>query len=124
MPDNEYDLIGIRTYFFGTLLGIAIGGIAFLSGVTLLILGVAGKVDLIAKGSGVEIRMLNGTPGLAVALLAVIVLWRYKPVVSRSTKDKDRSYTRQAPTNVEADQRLKGLNERIRERIGFSKHSY
>ncbi|HEV7427868.1 MAG TPA: hypothetical protein VGQ46_16045 [Thermoanaerobaculia bacterium] len=64
-------------------MGIIIGALFLVGGVVTLLLGVSGSIEWVLKGGGIESKLSNAAPGVFIALLGAIVLWRYKPVVKK-----------------------------------------
>ena len=75
---------GERTYFWGTMLGIAAGAIFCLSGFVMTVLGLAGSIDWIVEVGAFQSRLANAGPGAFFALLGMIILWRYKPRIKET----------------------------------------
>jgi hypothetical protein len=74
-----------QTYRIGLLAGQAVGMIMLLAGVVLSTLGISGNIEWVVEAAGVTSKLTNAGPGLVVAILGVVVLWRYKPHVSHET---------------------------------------
>jgi hypothetical protein len=51
-----------------------LGAILCLGGLVLLFLGAAGKIGFFLKGPGIQARLTNGTPGLVIALIGVVLI--------------------------------------------------
>jgi hypothetical protein len=51
-----------------------LGAILCLGGLVLLFLGTAGKIGFFLKGPGIQARLTNGTPGLVIALIGVVLI--------------------------------------------------
>ncbi len=51
-----------------------LGAILCLGGLVLLFLGTSGKINFFIKGPGVQARLTNGTPGLVIAIIGVILI--------------------------------------------------
>ena len=51
-----------------------LGAILCLGGLVLLFLGVAGKIGFFVKGPGIQARLTNGSPGLVIALIGVVLI--------------------------------------------------
>jgi hypothetical protein len=75
-----------------------IGGVAFLGGIALCILGLAGSIEFFFEGGGVKARLLNASPGIAVAFLGFLVLWKYKAQVRSTSKTKQVETTKESPS--------------------------
>jgi hypothetical protein len=71
-----------RIYGVAIILGQITGILFLLAGVVLCILGISGAVDLIVEGGGIGTKLLNGSPGVVLAFLGFLILWRYKPRIS------------------------------------------
>lgn len=73
---------GSKVYLYGTLLGIAIGGLAFIGGFVLALLGLSGAIEWVVEAGSLSSRLSNASPGIVFAVAGMIVVWRYKPRVS------------------------------------------
>jgi hypothetical protein len=63
-----------------------LGAILCLGGLVLLFLGVAGKIGFFVKGPGLQARLTNGSPGLVIALIGlVLIAFSLKGSVKRET---------------------------------------
>jgi hypothetical protein len=63
-----------------------LGSLLCLGGLVLLFLGTSGKIGFFVKGPGVQARLTNGTPGLVIALIGVILIaFSLKGNVKRET---------------------------------------
>lgn len=51
-----------------------LGAILCLGGLVLLFLGTSGKINFFVKGPGVQAKLTNGTPGLVIALIGVVLI--------------------------------------------------
>jgi hypothetical protein len=51
-----------------------LGAILCLGGLVLVFLGAAGKIGFFLKGPGIQARLTNGTPGLVIALIGVVLI--------------------------------------------------
>ena len=51
-----------------------LGATLCLGGLVLLFLGVTGKIGFFVKGPGIQARLTNGTPGLVIALIGVVLI--------------------------------------------------
>ena len=51
-----------------------LGAILCLGGLVLLFLGVSGKIGFFVKGPGIQARLTNGSPGLVIALIGVVLI--------------------------------------------------
>ena len=86
------------TYRRAILTGQLIGGIAFLGGITLCILGLAGSIELLVEGGGLTARLGNASPGVVFAFFGFLVLWRYKPMVKQDSLTKKIQTKRETPS--------------------------
>jgi hypothetical protein len=85
-----------RTYHKGVIIGLTVGGVVFIAGFILCILGLAGTVEILLEGGGLKARLVNGSPGVAFAFLGMIVMWKFKPKITQNTKVEqkiERHYT-------------------------------
>jgi hypothetical protein len=58
------------------LLATLLGGVVVVLGIVLLLRGIAGRSNLILEGGGVKAKLVNGSPGLVIALIgAAIIAW-------------------------------------------------
>jgi hypothetical protein len=72
LSEVRMDPVQIR---FAQLLVVEIlGAILCLGGLVLLFLGMAGKIGFIVKGPGIQARLTNGSPGLVIALIGVVLI--------------------------------------------------
>ena len=72
LSEVRMDPVQIR---FAQLLVVEIlGAILCLGGLVLLFLGVAGKIGFFIKGPGIQARLTNGSPGLVIALIGVVLI--------------------------------------------------
>ncbi|TAL18158.1 hypothetical protein EPN96_02400 [bacterium] len=71
----------IRTFREGNLLGMCIGGVAFLSGALASFLGLSGSVDWIFRAGSISSKLVNASPGVIFAAMGMIIMLRYKPRV-------------------------------------------
>jgi hypothetical protein len=63
-----------------------LGALLCLGGLVLLFLGTSGKIGFFVKGPGIQARLTNGTPGLVIALIGVILIaFSLKGNVKRET---------------------------------------
>lgn len=51
-----------------------LGATLCLGGLVLLFLGVTGKIGFFVKGPGIQARLTNGSPGLVIALIGVVLI--------------------------------------------------
>ena len=77
-----------------------VGAAAFLAGLILCILGLAGSVELLFEGAGLKARLGNASPGLIIALLGFLVLWRYKARVKLTTRAKQFQSQSEGPSGT------------------------
>ena len=76
----------VQIRFVQLLIVEVLGAILCLGGLVLLFLGTSGKISFFVKGPGVQARLTNGTPGLVIALIGVIlVAFSLKGSVKRET---------------------------------------
>lgn len=87
LPTSVLDSAGYKsqTYRMALLTGQGIGFLALLGGVILSLLGISGNIEWLVEAHGVTSKLTNASPGLAIAILGVVILWRYKPHVSHET---------------------------------------
>lgn len=58
------------------LLATSIGGVVMVLGIVVLLRGIAGKSNFILEGAGIKAKLVNGSPGLVVALMgAGVIAW-------------------------------------------------
>jgi hypothetical protein len=63
-----------------------LGAILCLGGLVLLFLGTSGKIGFFVKGPGIQARLTNGTPGLVIGLIGVLLIaFSLKGSVKRET---------------------------------------
>jgi hypothetical protein len=63
-----------------------LGAALCLGGLILLFLGTSGKIGFFVKGPGIQARLTNGTPGLVLALIGVVLIaFSLKGTVKRET---------------------------------------
>lgn len=63
-----------------------LGAVLCLGGLVLLFLGTSGKISFFVKGPGIQARLTNGTPGLVIALIGVVLIaFSLKGSVKRET---------------------------------------
>jgi len=74
-----------QTYRIALLTGQGIGFLALLGGVILSLLGISGNIEWLVEAHGATSKLTNASPGVVIAILAVVILWRYKPHVSHET---------------------------------------
>lgn len=85
-----------QTYRKGIIAGLLIGGLVFIAGFVLCILGLSGAVEMILEGASLKVRLVNASPGVAFAFLGMIVMWKFKPKISHTVKVEqkvERHYT-------------------------------
>lgn len=56
--------------------GRMVGLLVILIGVILMIAGVTGAVDLKLSGLGLNVQVANAAPGVVVALIGLVIVWR------------------------------------------------
>jgi len=66
-------------YHPGSILGIVIGGIICAVGFGIIYLGVIGNIEWILQAGSLVSRLSNASPGVFVALIGFLIIWRYKP---------------------------------------------
>jgi hypothetical protein len=84
--DLATNLSGNRTYFVAIILGISVGTTFCIAGFVLALLGTSGSIELVVKAVDLEARLINASPGIALAFMGVIIVWRYKPNVSEEVR--------------------------------------
>lgn len=84
---------GARTYDTGVKLGISVGLLFCVAGFVLLVLGVSGKIEWVFEAANLKSRLTNASPGALLALMGMIIVWRYKPKVSDSLHVKTQGHT-------------------------------
>jgi hypothetical protein len=72
-----------------------LGALLCIGGLILLFLGTTGKIGFFVKGPGIQARLTNGTPGLVIALIGVVL-------IAFSLKGSVRHETSGQPVDVEA----------------------
>jgi hypothetical protein len=74
-----------RTYRIGFLTGQGIGGLVLLGGIILSLLGISGSIEWLVEAGGITSKLTNASPGIVIAIIGAVILWRYKPHVSHET---------------------------------------
>lgn len=64
----------VQVRFLQLLIVEILGAILCLGGLVLLFLGASGKIGFLVEGPGVKARLTNGSPGLVIALIGVILI--------------------------------------------------
>lgn len=72
---------GNRTYRIGIIVGQCFGGVACLGGLLLILLGLSGHIEWILQAGALSSRLANASPGALFAVIGLVILWRYKPIV-------------------------------------------
>jgi hypothetical protein len=72
---------GNATYRIGIIVGQCFGGVACLGGLLLIVLGLSGQIDWILQAGAFSSRLANASPGALFAVIGLVILWRYKPIV-------------------------------------------
>jgi hypothetical protein len=76
----------VQVRFVQLLIVEILGAILCLGGLVLLFLGASGKIGFLVEGPGVKARLTNGSPGLVIALIGVILIaFSLKGSVKRET---------------------------------------
>lgn len=76
----------VQVRFMQLLVVEILGAILCLGGLVLLFLGTTGKISFFVKGPGIQARLTNGTPGLVIALIGVVLIaFSLKGSVKRET---------------------------------------
>ena len=68
-----------RVYTVAVWMGIAIGGLICIAGVVLAVMGLSGSIEWVVKAADFESKLKNAGPGVVIALLGTLILWKYKP---------------------------------------------
>ena len=70
-----------KTYRIGIILGQCFGGIVCLGGLLLILLGISGQIQWIVEAGALRSRLANASPGALFAVIGLLLLWRYKPMI-------------------------------------------
>lgn len=73
--------LGAKTYRLGIIVGQTFGGAACLGGLVLILLGLSGQIEWILQAGGLNSRLANASPGALFAVIGLVILWRYKPII-------------------------------------------
>jgi hypothetical protein len=82
-----------------------------------ILLGIAGQIEWVVKAGGLSGRLANASPGALFAVIGLIILWRYKPIIKddfsikpggQSSSIRQRKEELQKASDVEATWRSKG----------------
>ena len=73
---------GGRTYGAAILIGICAGVLFAVGGVILALLGISGAVEFVVESASLKARLTNASPGVVLAAMGMIIIWRYKPRLS------------------------------------------
>jgi hypothetical protein len=71
---SEVRMDPVQLRFAQLLIVEILGAILCLGGLVLLFLGVSGKIGFLVKGPGIQARLTNGSPGLVIALIGVVLI--------------------------------------------------
>mgnify|MGYP000683950632 CR=1 FL=1 len=69
----------LKTYFWGTIIGIIVGAVFCIAGFIITIMGLTGSIEWIFQAGDFTSKLANAGPGVFFALLGMFILWRYKP---------------------------------------------
>ncbi len=69
----------VRTHKTGSIVGIIIGGLIAFLGIFLLLFGLTGSIDWFVNVGGISSKLINASPGIAIVVVGMIILIRYKP---------------------------------------------
>lgn len=69
----------VHTYKTGSIVGIIIGGLIAFLGIFLLLFGLTGSIDWFVNVGGISSKLINASPGVAIVVVGMIILIRYKP---------------------------------------------
>jgi hypothetical protein len=72
MREERMDPVQVR--FVQLLVVEILGAILCLGGLILLFLGTSGKISFFVKGPGIQAKLTNGSPGLVIALIGVVLI--------------------------------------------------
>ena len=83
---GEVRMDPVQARFVQLLVVEILGAILCLGGLVLLFLGTSGKIGFFVKGPGIQARLTNGTPGLVIGLIGVLLIaFSLKGSVKRET---------------------------------------
>lgn len=77
---------GGRVYETAILRGQAFGFLISGGGILLALLGASGTIDLMLQATTLQARLTNASPGVVIALMGMIVIWRYKPNMTHDVR--------------------------------------
>ena len=97
---------GATTYRIGIVMGISVGTLFCVAGFVLMILGMTGTIEWVIKAANLNGRLLNASPGVVLALMGMIIVWRYKPII----KDEFNVDRRPARDKEKHEESLSGLS--------------
>jgi hypothetical protein len=84
---NDY-YKGSRTFHIAIILGISIGAFCLILGFIIIILGISGSIEWVFEAGGFTSKLANAGPGVVFAIIGLIIIWRYKPKVTRRITTK------------------------------------
>jgi hypothetical protein len=73
---------GAKTYRIGIVLGISLGALFCVAGFVLIVLGLSGSIEWVFEATNFKSKISNASPGVMLALMGMIIIWRYKPRIS------------------------------------------
>ncbi|MBW8002331.1 MAG: hypothetical protein FVQ80_09970 [Planctomycetes bacterium] len=68
-----------HTVNFATILGIVTGALFCCAGFVIICMGLTGSVEWVFEAGSVTTRLSNAGPGVALSLMGMIIIWRYRP---------------------------------------------
>ncbi len=75
-----------ETYRRVLVMGVSAGILLLIGGIILCLLGLTGSIEVILEGGAVKARLLNASPGVVIAFLGLLIVWRYKPKITQATR--------------------------------------
>lgn len=111
VPQAIADMLqhGATTYRIGIVMGISAGTLFCVAGFVLMFLGLTGTIEWVIETADLTSRLLNASPGVVLALMGMIIVWRYKPII-KDEFNVDRQPTRDKEKD---ERRLSGLSADI-----------
>ena len=109
--DNRF----LIAHYFALCLGIFVGAVVCIGGITICLTGLSGDIEWILEAVGLKSKMINATPGVVIAMLGVLILWRYRPRPFKIITSKKEEETRSSP-KVNQDEVFRAINWRHEQR--------
>lgn len=83
---------GGRTYGAAIMVGICAGILFAVGGIVLALLGISGAVEFVIESTSINARLTNASPGVVVAAMGMIIIWRYKPRLTHDVELRPRGF--------------------------------